>query len=230
MVGIRRLAIIFVLWAPLLVKVDAARKIPDGLLREYYPSFCQSAASPAPSCKFVIFREGRQTTSIVLPFHLEWLAYSRNDRVLYTLSPSTKPVCVDRVDLNPVQLTTAVCPAGLTAVFAFAVSADAAQALISGQIKENGNVRCGVFEIRIADGEVRQVLSAEDCRTYNYERSWTSLSFAHDSSRALALRMNRLELFEIGKVGTRSIAAEVRMAEWSSDGRWIAAIDRHDKT
>jgi hypothetical protein len=89
MVGIRRLAIIFALWAPLLVKVDAARKIPDGLLREYYPSFCQSAASPAPSCKFVIFREGRQTTSIVLPFHLEWLAYSRNDRVLYTLSPST---------------------------------------------------------------------------------------------------------------------------------------------
>ncbi len=230
MIRALRLTLIFALWTGLLVEVNAQGTARGGLLRDYYPSFCRAARYPEPGCEFVIFRDGTQSTLITLPFRLEFLAYARSGKAVYTLSTSTNPICVHRVDLSPVQVVPEVCPPGLATVFAFTVSADAAEVLVSGQIKGVGGVRCGVFDIRLADGETTQILRAGNCGAYNFQRSWTSLSLAPDSSRGVAVRMDQLELFENGKAGTLSIAVGIVRAAWSPDGRWIAALDRHGKT
>jgi hypothetical protein len=57
-----------------------------------------------------------------------------------------------------------------------------------------------------------------------------SLSLAPDSSEGVAVRGNRLQLFQINGTATRDIAEGIVKASWSPDGRWIAAIDAHGKT
>src|SRR5579862_8204331 len=178
---------------------------PHGLLAGYFPSFCRPAVYPTPSCELVIFREDERRTSVELPFRLEFLAYASNGTALYTLSASKKPICVNRVESNPVRVTPLVCPAGLGVVFAFTVSGDQTRVLVSGQMKVDNAVRCGIFEMQLADGATKQILEAGNCGAYNFEHSWTSLSLSPDSDQVIAVRGERLELFQTTGGATRSI-------------------------
>jgi len=102
---------------------------------------------------------------------------------------------------------------------------------LSGQIRFDNAVRCGIFEVRLADGATKQVLDAGNCGVYNFEHSWTSLSFSPDSYRGIAVRGERLELFQASEGATRSVIANgIEKATWSPDGRRIAALDVHGRT
>ena len=227
---IKHYLVILIVLATVCGRNEAQQAPLRGLPGGYYPSFCRPAPYPTPSCELVIFRDGQPQASMELPFRLEFLAYARNGTALYTLSAIKKPPCVDRVEFSPVRITPLVCPAGVAAVFAFTVSSDETRLFVSGQIKGDNGVRCGVFETRFADGSTRQVLDAGDCRTYNFEHSWTSLSLSPDSSQGIAVRADRLELFQISHANTRVIADGIEEASWSPDGQWIAALDVHGKT
>lgn len=221
---------IFALPGIICIKTEAQLPSPSGLLTSYYPAFCRPAVYPTPSCELVIFRQGEQRDSIELPLRLEFLDFARSGTSLYALSGSRKPFCVDRIEINPVRVTRTVCPAGLTVVFAITVSGDEARLLVSGEVKTNGSIRCGIFEILLADGTTSQILNADDCASYTFDHSWTSLSLSPDSFRGIAVRRNRLELFQLDNTGTRVIAEGIAKASWSPDGRWIAALDVNGRT
>jgi hypothetical protein len=228
---LRHCLAVLILLVTVCSRSGAQRTPPPRLLAGYFPWFCRPAVYPTPSCELVIFREDERRTSVNLPFLLEFLAYASNGTVLYALSASEKPICVSRVELNPVRVTRLVCPVGLAVVFAFTVSSDQTRVLVSGQIKIDNAVRCGIIEMRLADGATKQVLDAGNCRAYNFEHSWTSLSLSPDSYQGIAVRGERLELFQASGGATRSIIANgIEKASWSPDGRWIAALDAHGRT
>jgi dipeptidyl aminopeptidase/acylaminoacyl peptidase len=148
------------------------------------------------------------------------------------------PACLYKIAFNPVSAATVTCLPGLTAAFDLAVSTNEDLALVSGQFREGGGTRCGVFEIRLPGGEPRQVLAAPDCGSYRFENSWISLSLSPDASRAIAVRQDRrvgdiketLELVHLAAGTSSPVADGIVKAAWSPDGRWIAALNVHQKT
>jgi len=156
------------------VEVDAQPVQVHGLLSDYYPAFCSTAAYPTPKCSLVIFREDQRHSSIDLPLRLEFSAYNHRGTAIYSLNTITKPACLHKIELKPVRATSLTCPPGLSAAFGFAVSVNEDRLLVSGQIKEGSGNRCGVFGIRLPEGATRQVLG-EDCASYRFENSWTRI-------------------------------------------------------
>jgi hypothetical protein len=211
------------------VEVDAQPVQVHGLLSDYYPAFCSAAAYPTPRCSLVIFREDKRHSSIDLPLRLEFSAYNQRGTAIYSLNTITKPTCLHKIELNPVRATSLTCPPGLSAVYGFAVSVNEDRLLVSGQIKEGSGNRCGVFEIRLPEGATKHVLG-EDCTSYRFEDSWTSLSLSPDTEQAVAVRRDRLELVRIADGISRVVAEGISKAAWSPDGRWIAALDVHGRT
>ncbi len=236
MVRIKCCLAMLVLAPVVCLKIEAQAIPAQGLLSGYFPSFCRAAVFPVSSCELVVFLDGGRRTSIKLPLRLEFFTFAGGGRDAYALAAgiiqriNKEPACVRRVDFNPVRLTTVACPAGLVGAFAFTVSSDETRVLISGQIRNANVAGCGVFDIRLADGATRQILNAGSCQSYNFEHSWTSLSLSPDSSQGVAVRGNRLLLFHLNSAATRVIAEGIEQAEWSPDGRWIAALDTHGRT
>jgi len=226
-----RSPIVFVLIAAATgAEVDTGRNQPNGLLVDYYPAFCRPAAYPSPSFGLVIFGEGKHQSSVEIPLRLEFLTYANDGRALYALSATKKPICVYKIELNPVQIAQVGCPNGLATVFSFASSASGDRLLISGHFQQDGVARCGVFQIRLPEGTARQILRNEDCGAYRYEDSWKSLSMSPNTGQAVAVRRNRLELIDIGNGTSRTVADGILKAAWSPDGRWIAAVTTHERT
>jgi hypothetical protein len=230
MIGMRRCPIIFVLAAAVTcVEVKAQPARPHGLLNDYYPAYCHPIVYPAPSCSLVIFREGKLQTSVELPIQPDFFGYARGGTVLYALPLMKKPVCLYRIELNPVGATSLTCPPGLVGAVGLTVSATGDLLLVSGQFNEGGSTRCGVFEIRVPDGPTRQVLNAQDCGSYR-KSPWISLSLSPDAAEAVAVRQDRLEMFRLANGTSEAVAEGIVKAAWSPDGRWIAALDVHGRT
>ncbi len=198
----------------------------QGLLISYYPSFCRLSVYPAASCDLVVFRDGQRRTSLELPVRADFIAYARNGTALYSISAGGPPICVERVEFIPMNVTSAACPSGLTAVFDFTVSGDETELLLSGRV---GDV-CGIFEIRRPSNEIHEILRTEHCGSDAFKTSWTSLAFSPDGKRALAVRHSRLELINLADRSSRDIAGEVSRAAWSPDGNRIAVIKSHGGT
>jgi hypothetical protein len=212
-------------------EVSAQHARPHGLLDDYYPAFCHPALYPSPSCRLVVFRENKRQASVVVPLRLELFAYAAEGGAIYSLSVLKPPACLYRIELNPVGVMPLTCPPGLAAAFNFAVSRSGDRLLLSGQFRDGGGSRCGVFEIRLPGGTAaRQVLDAEDCGSYKFGNSWRSLSLAPDGGRAVAVRRNELELIQVALGTSSKIAEGILKAAWSPDGRWIAALGVHGGT
>ena len=81
---------------------------------------------------------------------------------------------------------------------------------------------CGLFELTLASGKVRKILSNSDCK---YKSSWGSISLSPDGEQLVAVREHRLMLINLGTGDVRSLGDGFFATSWSPDGRWIAALE-----
>lgn len=227
----KRLLIVFVLIAAATgADVDAGRSQPTGLLIDYYPAYCRPASYPSPAFKLVTFRQGNRQSAVESPLRLEFFTYANDGTALYALSTSDKPICMYKIEFSPVRIARVGCPSGLAGVFSFATSASGDRLLVSGLVREGTGTRCGVFQIHLPDGTLRQILGNEKCDEHSYENSWTGLSISPDTDQAVAVRRDRLELIDLKGGTSRIVTDATAKAAWSPDGRWIAAVTTHRQT
>lgn len=81
---------------------------------------------------------------------------------------------------------------------------------------------CGVFELSVPSGNVRQILQQPDCDAAS---SWAYLSLSPDGERAVATHNHRLELIDLVHGTTKPFGDGLLMATWSPDGKWVAALE-----
>jgi hypothetical protein len=179
-----------------------------------------------------LFPADRPSTAIKMPFALELVKFASDGRSLYASllsDPFTKlermPGLV-RIDFSPVRSTTVAGTQGF-GIKDFAVTPDHRKIVVSGRHREEGGVKCGLFELTTSTGAARRVLAA-DC---NYQWSWMDLSVSPQGDRAVASYGNthtdhnyRLDLIDLAHGATKSLG-DLDRATWSPDGKWIAAIE-----
>lgn len=188
--------------------------------------------------------EGAART-IPLPFRLSSPMFAADGKSIYGTNASGKNGIyrnlpgLSRIEFNPTRIT----PVPGTAPFiirSFDVSARQDKVVISGRRTDQDGIYCGVFEIRLPNGSVKQVLQS-DC---GYQSPWTNLSLSPDGERAVAAVGSNsnhdlhLELIDLIRGTTKSLGRGFWAGVWSPDGNWIAVawnrklflLDAHDFT
>jgi hypothetical protein len=218
----RAILLIVKLWV--LAAITSARLIAGQ--SEFHP------ANFATVGALKLFPADGPATVIKIPFNLWLVKFASDGRSLYASlrsDPLTKletmPGLV-RIDLKPVHSTPVAGTQGF-GIKDFAVAHDGSKIVISGNHREEGGVKCGLFEITVSTGVARRVLAA-DC---GYQWSWTDLTISPEGDRAIASYGNsnvdynyRLDLIDLGRGTIKSLGGLSR-ATWSPDGKWIAAIE-----
>jgi hypothetical protein len=88
---------------------------------------------------------------------------------------------LSKIEFNPTRLSPVPATEGF-AIRSFAVSVRQDKLVVSGSRMEDNKRHCGVFEILLPGGIVRDVLSV-DC---HYQWSWDYLSLSPDGAQAVA--------------------------------------------
>ena len=174
--------------------------------------------------------EGNVVT-IALPFCLSRPTFGSDGRSVYGANATCHLGVVQetgglsKVEFNPTRLV----PVPGTAPFriwSFAFSARGNNLVIAAYRGDANGARCGVFEILLPTGVVKQVLSS-DCSGRSF---WDALSLSPEGDLAIATvggnRDDRphLELIDLVHATTKPISGEVQQGVWSPDGKWIAAF------
>jgi WD40 repeat protein len=115
---------------------------------------------------------------------------------------------------------------GSTGLYAtnFAISDQGDRIFVSGYRRDQDT--CGLFEIAIPGGAMRQVLGQSD---KGPKSSWRNLSLSPDGRRAVATRNGRVELIDILDGAVRPLGDELFIAAWSPNGKWLAAVEKGEQ-
>lgn len=208
--------------------------IASGGLLSAQPRFVPANYGHLNSHDLRLFPTDGSATVVNIPFPVWGVKFSGDGRSLYASTPidqRTKPdQNLVRIDFNPTRSTPVTGTQGFT-IKDFAVTQDGSKVVISGRHREGGLEKCGLFEIAISTGSVRQVVGA-DC---SYQWSWTALAISPEGNRAVAEYGNthtdhnyRLDLIDLVHGTTKSLGDLSRPA-WSPDGKWVAAIEWNRK-
>lgn len=178
------------------------------------------------SPQLAVFPLEGKAFAIPLPFPLGAFTYSPDGKALYASAgwdpgETGGPAGLLRIDFNPIR--TRVIPGSLAlGVGRLAISAHQDKIIVSGAYRPGEDVACGVFELSLPDGNVRQILRQPDCHPAS---SWSYLSLSPDGQRAVATHNHRLELIDLVDATTKSLGDKLLMATWSPDGKWLAALE-----
>jgi len=152
--------------------------------------------------------------------------YRVNSRELRSRLPGGPGL--SKLELNPLRFTPMPQTTGF-AINTFAISRNQDKLLISGN-RFDGNVTvCGLFDVSLASGLVREVLRSNCHGSWG----WEDISFSPDGEHAIAVARSRnsphrdLEMIDLVHGTAKAFLAHFEIAAWSPDGRWIAAIGNH---
>jgi len=216
----------------LIVKLRFLATIASGGLLFAQPRFVPANYGHLSSHDLRLFPTDGSAAVVNIPFPVWGVKFSGDGRSLYASTPidqRTKPdQRLVRIDFNPTRSTPVT---GTQGFKDFAVTQDGSKVVISGRHREGGLEKCGLFEIAVSTGSVRQVVGA-DC---SYQWSWTALAISPEGNRAVAEYGNthtdhnyRLDLIDLTHGTTKSLGDLSRPA-WSPDGKWVAAIEWNRK-
>jgi hypothetical protein len=177
-----------------------------------------------------IFLSKGNAVTIALPFRLERATFAPDGKSVYgIIADSQSDVDRDqpslsRIEFNPTRASSVAGTNGFIAIKSFAVSSRQDKIVISGNRQSANGRGCGVFEILVPNGDVRQILIS-DC---HYQGAWDNLSLSPNGAEAIAsVGTNRgdlhLERIDLVHGATKSLGSEFWMGIWSPDGKWIAA-------
>jgi hypothetical protein len=173
--------------------------------------------------------------TIPLPVRLGRAIFGPDGRSAFGINAPSKLAHIrqapglSKVEFNPIRIS----PVPGTTPFvieSFAFSARQDKLLISGGRTDANGRSCGVFEILLPVGTVRQVLKS-DCRN---QWAWDNLSLSPDGEQAVATvdsnahRDAHLELIDLVHGTVRSLSAEFWIGVWSPDGKRIAVLGKRN--
>jgi hypothetical protein len=173
-----------------------------------------------------IFPSAGDVVTITLPFHIGRAIFGPDGRSLFGINEAGPDGVIPsllKVEFNPTRLSPVPGTTGFV-IKSFAFSARQDKLVISGKRTEAN--RCGVFEILLPAGNVKQILNS-DC---GYQWAWDDLSMSPDGGQAVAtVGSNRdhdlhLELIDLVHGTTKRLSKEFEFGVWSPDGKWIAML------
>src|SRR5579872_5751667 len=172
--------------------------------------------------------EGKPLT-VHLPVCLGLTLFGPDGRSLYgtNATPLTyESLGLSKIEFNPIRAS--MVPGTSTfGIKSFAVSIREDKLIIAGARPGSKGWSCGVFEILLPAGEVRQVLTY-DC---SYRWSWDHLSLSPTGKEAVATVGSNtdhdlhLELIDLVHGTTKSLVSGSWVGVWSPDGKWIAILE-----
>ncbi|HXM44781.1 MAG TPA: hypothetical protein VN924_26325 [Bryobacteraceae bacterium] len=179
-----------------------------------------------------VFLSGGKVLTIPLPLRLGRSIFAPDGKSVYGAHATrTEPHSLRaepglaKIEFNPTRASTV--PGTPTfAIKSFALSVRQDKLIISGSRPDVNGRSCGVFEILLPVGNVRQVFIS-DCR---YRWAWDDLSMSPDGVQAVATVGSNtdhdlhLELMDLVHGTTKSLGSEFRLGVWSPDGKWIATL------
>jgi hypothetical protein len=175
--------------------------------------------------------EGAAVT-IALPFRLSGVMFAADGKSAYGFNASGENGIyrnlpgLAKIEFNPTRLTPVLGTIPFVFIKSLAISARQDKLVISGNRLDSDGRRCGVFEILLPAGNVRQILKS-DCR---YQWAWDKFSLSPDGAQAIATVGSNtdhdlhLELIDLVRGTARSFGRGFRVGVWSPDGNWIAAL------
>jgi hypothetical protein len=171
-----------------------------------------------------VFPSKGDPITIALPFYIREATFGPDGKSIYGIIADRKSTVVpdrlgiSKVDFNPIRANLIPGTRGFV-IHSFAISPRQNKIAISGNLQTADGRRCGVFEILIPEGNVRQVLNG-DCHDQWF---WDYLSLSPSGEQAIASHDRHLELLSLVQGTTRSLGNEFEAGIWSPDGKWIAA-------
>jgi len=175
-----------------------------------------------------------EPVSIHLPFQAHGVQFSPDGRFLYAMegraraeAPQSLPGLL-KVEFDPIRIKVLPGSDSLR-IDSYLVSHDGSKIVIVGSHIGDPKPTCGVFELSLPSGDIRQALQA--CPHGD------QLSLSRDRNRILANighpleRNTGMELIDLAKGTSTQIYKDWWQGAWSPDGKWIAAMtrDKHSR-
>ena len=183
-----------------------------------------------------IFPSDGSAITFALPFRFGHTMFGPDGKSLYvTSAPGHGGVRHEapgllKIEFNPIRAN----PVPGSQQFlmkSFAISVHQDKLVISGSRRDGPSRTCGVFEVSMPAGSVKQVL-AYDC---SYMWAWDRLSLSSDGEMAIAsvgsntTRDLHWELIDLVRGTTKPLAGDFRVGVWSPNGKWIATLGNKDR-
>jgi hypothetical protein len=176
-----------------------------------------------------LFPPGSGEKDIPLPFPFSVYEVGPYGRTLYATvgAESVRPLSrppkrgVFKIEFKPNRVAMIPGTAGLLAT-GLSISEHEDRMLASGRNSNGDSDACGVFEVMLKDGGIRQILSW-DCRGTGEQIHFSS--FSSDGLRGLAIRQAQLAVIELLEGRIEYGGQNLSRAAWSPDGKWIAAME-----
>jgi hypothetical protein len=178
-----------------------------------------------------LFPSEGPSVTITLPFRFVRIAFALDGKSIYGTLWSGK-YGIDRelpglskIEFSPTRITTVPGTASFV-IRSFALSTRQDTLVISGHRADQDETQCGILEVLIPSGTVKQVPKT-DCRYH-------VLGVSPDGSQAIAtvgdgteFAFHR-ELIDLASGTTKSFGSEFPLGVWSPDWNWIATIRNHE--
>ncbi len=170
---------------------------------------------------------GAEALTIPLPFGLARIALSPDGKALYAqrfFDPTGPNSGLYKIEFGPTRASRVAGSEGLTSTSGIGASRNKI-VVSAGYLNSAGLLdekSCGMFELTLASGKVKKILSNSDCK---YKSSWSSISLSPDGEQVVAVRERRLEVISLESGAVRLLGDGFYRAAWSPDGLWIAALE-----
>ncbi len=203
---------------------------------QVYPYKAASFSYGQGSEAFSVFPSDGSAVTIDVRFHLGLVIFGPKGKSIYATNAVIQDgilretTGLSKIEFNP----TSSSPVPGTAAFhikSFAVSLREDRVVISVNHQDGQGRNCGVFEILLPVGNVRQILKS-DCHDM---WAWDKLSLSPDGTQAIATVGSNthhdlhLELIDVVRGTTKPLGGEYSEGLWSPDGKWIAALGSRNR-
>jgi hypothetical protein len=207
--------------------VRSSQPVAHGFVPAIYRPGVRGGASGTAGGEILAFREGLPNLSIRVPENLGPVAFSQDGVAIYGVTPGQRPLTIAEFQLRTRTYKRFDGVAGFDKVRDLLVEPDQA-VLISGLYRVGSRFSCGIFEVQLSSGVVRQLLEAGTCRIASI---FTSVTTAPNE---LAVGLFEQKFWALDfRSGVRKLLIDAyTAAAYSPDGKWIAIVERgrwHDR-
>jgi hypothetical protein len=196
-----------------------------------FPYEAASYISEPHSHSLRIFPFNGNAITIPLPFPVDGVTFAPDGKAIYGfVREDPFRAGLSKIEFNPIRTTTV--PGTLSFIIqTFAISSRQDKVAASGIVHNQHGNRCGLFEILIPNGSIRQILNSE-C---NEHWACDNISLSPNGERAIARIGNsmthdfHLEQIDLVHGTTKSLGEQFSIGVWSPDGKWIAAREKSQR-
>lgn len=178
--------------------------------------------------RLVVFPAEGEAFSVPLPLVVSYFAFTWDGKTLYggvfnrrSSDPRTEPLC--KIQFNPTRVTPVPGSARLTQIYSVAVSQREDKIVVAGGLR--GKLGCGIIELNLLDGSIREVLFDISCQPQDVLSWWVRLNLSPDGKHATAYRRHKLEMIDLVSGTVQSLGERFMEAAWSPDGKWLAGLE-----